>query len=223
MTSWRNITHLSKASHNFFSRHDDLLSQPNDTLKVFFKLPTSVLKLNILMVSYPYYRNVRADKRPQISNDFLRHRGGINHKKPGPTCHSTACFVPLYFPASVAWLSSVIVLVSGASMLYYNHWNLDQIAAIWCQYAVLQQLKPGSICKWNELGCYLRDMISDSCVADDSNLLAFRAVSTVKCTRRFPRFVVLAYAGPNSVRTVNTERFSLKLKEPPALQRRCIY
>jgi hypothetical protein len=67
----------------------------------------------------------------------------------------------------------ISLLPSGASMLYCNNWNVERSAAIWCQYIVLQPLKPVQVV--TEIKRSNWDSISHNCVANNSNLLAYYA------------------------------------------------
>jgi hypothetical protein len=108
----------------------------------------------------------------------------------------------------VAWIR---LLLSGTAVLYYNDRNVD-----WCCYLVpvyckLVKLWPTERSLW--------DFIPHNCVADESKppcmLCICRLLSTY--TPKFRKVVELYYAGPNSLRTAENKRYTLRVKPPLSL------
>ena len=129
-----------------------------------------------------------------------------------------------------------IGVLSGAAMLYYSPWSLNQFAAIWCRYVVLQRLKRAAEC------CYL---VPVNCITsteswtrfDRNKALTMRFHFSQLCRRhfkppgilrmrrlfstytpKFRQFVVLYYAGPNSLRTVDEKCYTLRVKSPVSFE-----
>ena len=141
-------------------------------------------------------------------------------------CH----LVPLCCIAAIETWNGV--LLSGAVMLYYNPWSLNQFTAIWYLYVVLQRLKRAAEC------CYLMPVYcittTEAWASCDRNqaltmrfhfsqlccrqfkppgiLLMCRLFSTH--TLKFRQFVALCYTGPKSLETVDKKCYTLRVKSP---------